>query len=112
MVIFGRPLRGRDRQHQYKRKPSRYQPSTVFGVTITRTSVRRGQMPRRVVQKSRSREFNVWPRPFPFEDCDMLPEGENFEGGVAATAEEVSFKKEASCRIDDAGLFENVRAYP
>jgi hypothetical protein len=29
-----------------------------------------------------------WPRPFPFEDGDLLPESENFKGGVASTAEE------------------------
>ena len=28
------------------------------------------------------------PRSFPLEDRDLLPEGENFEGGVAAMAEE------------------------
>jgi hypothetical protein len=29
-----------------------------------------------------------WTRPFPFEDGDLLPESENFKGGVASTAEE------------------------
>ena len=29
-----------------------------------------------------------WPRPFAFEDGDLLPEGEDFEGSIASTAEE------------------------
>jgi hypothetical protein len=29
-----------------------------------------------------------WPRPFAFEDRDLLSEGEEFEGGIASTAEE------------------------
>jgi hypothetical protein len=29
-----------------------------------------------------------WTRPFPFEEGDLLPESENFKGGVASTTEE------------------------
>ena len=29
-----------------------------------------------------------WPQPFPLEDGDLLPESEDFEGGVARAAEE------------------------
>ena len=31
-----------------------------------------------------------WPRPFAFEHGDLLSEGEDFEGGIASTAEEDS----------------------
>jgi hypothetical protein len=30
------------------------------------------------------------PRPLPCQDHDLLPEGEDFEGGIASTAEEDS----------------------
>ena len=44
--------------------------------------------------KSRPEEsvqgVQFWPRPFPFEHGDLLSEGENFEGGIASTAEEDS----------------------
>ena len=29
-----------------------------------------------------------WPRPFPFQDSDLLTEGEDFDGGIAPTAKE------------------------
>jgi hypothetical protein len=31
-----------------------------------------------------------WPRSFPFEHGDLLPEGEDFEGSIASTAKEGS----------------------
>ena len=55
---------------------------------MTRTSAQRDQKRRSVVQKSRSREFNGRPRPLALEHGDLLSQGEDFEGGVPATAEE------------------------
>ena len=34
--------------------------------------------------------IQFWPWPFSFEHGDLLSEGENFEGGIASTAEEDS----------------------
>jgi hypothetical protein len=31
-----------------------------------------------------------WSRPFPFQHCDLLSEGEDFEGSIASTAKEDS----------------------
>jgi hypothetical protein len=58
-VIFGRPPRGRDRHLQKSRKPARCRPTTVSELTMTRTSAHRDHPRRRVVQKSRSKEFSV-----------------------------------------------------
>jgi hypothetical protein len=63
---------------------------TVSGFTMTRTPVQRDQKRRRVVQKSRSREVQCWPRPFAFEHGDLLSEGEDFERGVTSAAKEDS----------------------
>jgi hypothetical protein len=32
-------------------------------------------------------------RPFPFEDGDLLPERENFKGGVASTSQEAAVNR-------------------
>ncbi len=54
-LTFGRPPCGRDRQLQCRRKPSRCQPTTVSGFTITRTSDHLGHRYRNAVQKKRWR---------------------------------------------------------
>jgi hypothetical protein len=77
-----------DRQRQYRRKPARCQPMMVSGFTMTRTSLQRDQKPRRDVQKSRSREFNIGPGTFAFEHRDLLSEREDFKSRVGPTAEE------------------------
>ena len=51
---FGRPPRRRDRHRQYRRKPLRCHATTVSGFTITKAVDQRGQICRRMVQKSRS----------------------------------------------------------
>jgi hypothetical protein len=35
-----------------------------------------------------------WRRPFPFEDGDLVPESENFKGGVGSTAKEHAHSSE------------------
>jgi hypothetical protein len=56
-VILGRPPRERERHRQKSRKPARCQPTTVSGLTITRTSAQRDQNWRNIVQNIRSRVF-------------------------------------------------------
>lgn len=34
--------------------------------------------------------IQFWPRPFSFEHGELLPEGQNFEGGIPSTAEKQS----------------------
>ncbi len=57
-VAFGLPARARDRHFQKSRNPARCQPTTVSGLTATRTSANRDQMRCRVIQNSRSKRFN------------------------------------------------------
>ena len=52
-----RPAAARPGTRPYSRNPVRCQPTTVSGLTMTRTSAQRDQMRRRVVHNSRSREF-------------------------------------------------------
>ena len=56
-LILGLPLRRRDRQRQYNRKPARCQATTVSGLTIRSTSFQPDQKRRRRIQNSRSQEF-------------------------------------------------------
>ena len=62
---------------------------TVAGLTMTRTSAQRGQQRCRVVQTSLE-PVQVRPWPFSFEHGDLLSEGEDFESGIAPTANENS----------------------
>src|SRR5260370_15736288 len=89
-LTLGRPRLGRDRPRQYRRKPARCHPTTVFGFTMTRTSDHRGHMYRRLVQKKRSRRFSKGRGPLSFQHGDLLPESENFERYLHASAEEDS----------------------
>jgi hypothetical protein len=57
-------------------------------LTISRTSIQRGQKRDRIVQKSRSRAFQGRPRSHTLQNCQLLPQGEDFEGDVAAILEE------------------------
>src|SRR5260370_2083775 len=57
-LTLGRPPLGRDRQRQYRRKPARCHPTTVFGFTMTRTSDHRGHMYLRLIQNKRSRRIS------------------------------------------------------
>ena len=41
-----------------------------------------------MVQKKRSRRVKRRPRPLAFEHGDLLPEREDLQGGIAATADE------------------------
>jgi hypothetical protein len=66
----------------------RCQPTTVSGLTITRTSVQRDHSFRSAIQKNRSNRPKRWTRPFPLEDGDLLPKNQDLQGGVLATAEE------------------------
>jgi hypothetical protein len=63
--------------------------NSVSGFTITRTSAQRDQKRRRTVQKSRSEEFKGVGA-YPFEDCDLLSQGENFQYNGTSTAQEDS----------------------
>jgi hypothetical protein len=60
----------------------------VSGFTRTRTSVQRDQNWRSVVQKGRSKEFNFGRDLFRFQHGELLSQGEDFEGGITATAKE------------------------
>jgi hypothetical protein len=51
---------------------------------MTRMLFQRDQEYRRNVQKRRSMEFNVGPRPFPFEHGDLSSQGEDLPDGTLA----------------------------
>ena len=53
-VAFGRPAGARDCHFQKSRNPARCQPTTVSGLTATKTSAHRDQTQRRIIQNSRS----------------------------------------------------------
>ena len=53
-VILGRPAGARDCHFQKSRNPARCQPTTVSGLTATKTSAHRDQTQRRIIQNSRS----------------------------------------------------------
>jgi hypothetical protein len=63
---------------------------TVSGFTMTRTSVQRDQKAAEGRPEESVQRVQYWPRPFAFEHGDLLSEGEDFEGGIASTAEEDS----------------------
>jgi hypothetical protein len=57
---------------------------------MTRTSDHRGHMYRILVQKKRSRRFSKGRGRFRFQHGDLLPESENFERYLHASAQEDS----------------------
>ena len=61
---------------------------TVSGFTITNTSLQRDQKCGQSRPEKSVQGVQGWPRPFAVERGDLLSEGEDFEGGVASTAEE------------------------
>jgi hypothetical protein len=63
---------------------------TVSGFTMTRTSVQRDPKAAEGRREESVQRVQYWPRPFAFEHDDLLSEGEDFEGGIASTAEEDS----------------------
>ena len=64
--------------------------AAVSGFTMTSTSAQFVQTRRSVVQNSRSTAFNFWARTLALEHNYLLPEGEDFDHGVPASAKEHS----------------------
>ncbi len=72
------------------RKPARCQPITVVGFHEDQDVRPAGPTLAECRPEESVQGVQFWPRPFPFEDGDLLSKSENLEGGIASTAEEDS----------------------
>jgi hypothetical protein len=91
-LTLGWPLRRRDRQRQYKRKPARCHPTNVSGFTMTTTSDQRGHR-QEVPQSGPEQAVEAGqrgPRPLSLEHGDLLP--------YARTSKEVSTRLRKNTR--------------